>query len=220
MNQNDMKQAAARAAIEWIEDKTIVGVGSGSTVGYFIEALAEIKHRIAGAVASSKATAERLKALGIPVFDLNSVDEVTVYVDGADEIDPHLQMIKGGGAALTGEKIVAAVAKRFICIADQTKYVDHLGQFPIPIEVIPMARSFVGRELVKLGGQPVYRQGTVTDYGNIIIDVYHLDMTKPITLEASLNNISGVVTNGIFAKRPADVLLLGRETGVETITTN
>ena len=215
MTQDDMKKAAAHAALKFVEDNTIVGVGTGSTVNHFIDALSELKHRIEGTVASSKATAERLKAIGIPVFDLNTVNEVQIYIDGADEINASLQMIKGGGGALTGEKIIASVAKKFICIAEQKKKVDLLGQFPVSVEVIPMARSHVGREIVKLGGDPMYRQGFISDYGNIIIDVYNLEILDPIKLEEAINNITGVVTNGLFAKRPADVLLLGTEEGVE-----
>ena len=222
MNQDQLKQAVARAAVEYtlnvIDDQSIVGIGTGSTANFFIDMLAEHKARIAGTVASSEASAERLKAHGIPVYDLNAVDEVTIYIDGADEANPHLELIKGGGAALTREKIVAAVAKEFLCIADGSKWVDHLGTFPLPVEVIPMARSHVGRELVKLGGDPVYREGVLTDNGNVILDVHHLHPIAPAReLEEKINNITGVVTNGLFALRPADVLLLGRENGVETI---
>lgn len=219
MLQDEMKKAAAKAALEFIEDKSIIGVGTGSTVNYFIDELSNIKHKIEGTVSSSNATTLRLKSHGIPVFDLNSVDEVSVYIDSADEINSKLQMIKGGGGALTGEKIIASVAKKFICIASQPKKVNILGQFPVPIEVIPMARSYVGREIVKLGGNPVYRQGFISDYGNIIIDVHNLEILDPIKMEETLNNIIGVVINGIFAKRPADVLLLGTESSVEKIYT-
>lgn len=214
MNPNDMKKSAAESAIKFIEENSIIGVGTGSTVNYFIDALAKIKNNIQGAVASSKASAERLKKQGIPVFESNNVDKISIYVDGADEINDHFQMIKGGGGALTGEKIIAAISDIFICIADQSKKVDLLGQFPLPIEVIPLARSYVAREIVKLGGNPFYRTGFVTDYGNVILNVHHLEMIDPIVLESTLNNIPGVVTNGIFAKRPADILLLGNETGL------
>ena len=218
MNQDEMKKAVAEAAVEYVEPGTIIGVGTGSTANHFVDCLAGIKHRIEGTVASSVATAERLKGHGIPVLDLNNVDEISVYVDGADETNHHLQLIKGGGGALTREKIVAAVAKRFVCIADETKLVDILGNFPLPVEVIPMARSYVARELVKMGGQPVYRQDFVTDNGNIILDVRNLTMTNPVELETQLNQIVGVVTNGLFARRPADVLLLGTAEGVKTLT--
>jgi ribose 5-phosphate isomerase A len=208
MDQNALKKSAALAALSYIEPGIVLGVGSGSTVNYFIDALKTVKGKIEAAVASSIASADRLKALSIPVIDLNNVSELTLYVDGADEINPYKQMIKGGGGALTREKIVAAVAKKFICIADQTKQVDLLGTFPVAIEVIPMARSYVARQIVKLGGDPVYRQGFVTDNGNIILDVYNLKILNPIALEQELNNIVGTVANGIFALRPADVLLL------------
>jgi ribose 5-phosphate isomerase A len=199
-----------------VED-AIVGVGTGSTADHFIDELAKIKHRIDGAVASSQRTAERLKSHGIRVVDLNSVSELPVYVDGADEITEHLAMIKGGGGALTREKIVAAVARTFVCIADESKLVGVLGKFPLPVEVIPMARSHVGRELVRLGGQPALRQGFTTDNGNLILDVYVLTILKPLELEAEINNITGVVTNGLFARRGADVLLLAGGNGVETL---
>ena len=217
MNQNEMKQAAAEAAIAYVEDGSVVGVGTGSTADFFIAALGRIKHRIDGAVASSKGTAQKLKALGIAVYDLNGVKDLPVYVDGADEITQHLAMIKGGGGALTREKIVAAVARKFICIADQSKRVDVLGKFPLPVEVIPMARSYVAREIVKLGGQPAWRQGFTTDNGNLILDVHNLSITKPLELEAALNQIVGVVTNGLFARRGADVLLLGTAGDLKTI---
>lgn len=213
MNKETQKQNAAKMAVEYIkkhvEFDSIIGVGTGSTANYFIDYLAEIKGRIKGAIASSKASAERLKLHNIQVIDLNSVDTFPVYVDGADEIDAHMHMIKGGGGALTREKIVAAVAKKFICIADESKKVDVLGNFPLPIEVIPMARSFVGRELVKLGGAPVYREGFVTDNGNIILDVWNLKILDPVKMEQTLNNITGVVTNGLFAIRKADMLFTG-----------
>ena len=217
MNQNEMKQAAAKAAIAYVEDGRVVGVGTGSTADFFIAELGKIKHRIDGAVASSEGTAQKLKALGIAVYDLNGVKDLPLYVDGADEITPHLAMIKGGGGALTREKIVAAVARKFICIADQSKLVDVLGKFPLPVEVIPMARSYVAREIVKLGGQPAWRQGFTTDNGNLILDVHNLSITKPLELEAALNQIVGVVTNGLFAQRGADVLLLGTADGIKTI---
>ncbi|MGQ5524721.1 ribose-5-phosphate isomerase RpiA [Chitinimonas sp. PSY-7] len=216
MSLDEMKRAAARAAIAFIPDNSVVGVGTGSTANHFIDALAEIKGRIDGAVASSEASAARLKANGITVYDMNAVDRIPVYVDGADEINRHLQAIKGGGAALTREKIVAAVAEQFICIADETKLVDVLGTFPLPVEVIPMARSHVARELVLLGGRPVYREGVLTDNGNVIIDVHGLQIAEPGKLEGEINQIVGVVTNGLFARRRADVLLLGTATGVQT----
>ena len=216
MTQDELKLAVAKEAIKYVVEDAIVGVGTGSTANYFIDELAKIKGRIDGAVASSQASADRLKAHGIRVVDLNSVSGLPVYVDGADEITEHLAMIKGGGGALTREKIVAAVAEKFICIADQSKLVGVLGKFPLPVEVIPMARSHVGRELVLLGGQPALRQGFTTDNGNIILDVYGLTILKPLELEAALNNIAGVVSNGLFAIRGADVLLLGMATGVKT----
>jgi ribose 5-phosphate isomerase A len=218
MTQEEMKQAAARAAIALIPEDCVVGVGTGSTANYFIAELGRIKSRLDGAVASSDATAKRLKALGIPVFDLNGVGEVAVYVDGADEVTNHLAMVKGGGGALTREKIVAAVARKFICIADQSKLVDVLGKFPLPVEVIPMARSYVAREVVKLGGTPEWRKDFVTDNGNVILDVHGLTVTAPAELEARLNQIVGTVTNGLFAQRGADVLLLGTAQGVQTVT--
>jgi ribose 5-phosphate isomerase A len=220
VNPVEMKQAAADAAIAYVEDGSVVGVGTGSTADFFIAALGKIKHRIDGAVASSEGTAQKLKALGVPVYDLNSVKDLPVYVDGADEITPHMAMIKGGGGALTREKIVAAVARKFICIADQSKLVDVLGKFPLPVEVIPMARSYVGREIVKLGGQPAWRQGFTTDNGNLILDIHHLSITEPQALEAALNQIVGVVTNGLFAQRGADVLLLGTSEGVKKYNKN
>ncbi|MCE2030490.1 ribose-5-phosphate isomerase RpiA [Sessilibacter corallicola] len=220
MNQDQLKQAVAKAAIDYIQPKlesdSIVGVGTGSTANYFIDYLADIKGQFDGTVASSEASAERLKSHGIPVYDLNAVDQVVVYVDGADETNPQRMLIKGGGAALTREKIVAAVADEFVCIADGSKWVDVLGAFPLPVEVIPMARSHVAREIVKLGGSPVYREGVVTDNGNVILDVHDLQITDPVDFENQLNQIVGVVTNGLFAARNADVLLLGTESGVET----
>lgn len=217
MTQDEKKKAAAQAALTYIKDDTIVGVGTGSTVNYFIDALSAVKHKIQGTVSSSEVSTERLKAMGIEVFDLNSVDKFDIYVDGADEITKHKHMIKGGGAALTREKIVAAVAEKFICIIDDTKQVPMLGDFPLPVEVIPMARSYVAREIVKLGGDPVYRQGLITDNGNVILDVHNLEILNPVELERQLNAIVGVVTNGLFAHRGADVVLIGTNDGVETI---
>ena len=218
MTQDELKQAVARAAIAHVPVGGVIGVGTGSTANFFIAELGKVKHRFDAAVASSEATAQRLKALRIEVLDLNDVTELSVYVDGADEITAALAMIKGGGGALTREKIVSAVARTFVCIADETKLVDVLGRFPLPVEVIPMARSFVARELVKLGGVPEWRQGFVTDNGNLILDVHNLQIAQPAQLEATLNQIPGVVTNGLFARRGADVLLLGRPGGVETLT--
>lgn len=217
MTQDEQKRAVAQATIQYVPAGGVVGVGTGSTANYFIDELAKIKHKIEGAVASSGATAQRLKGHGIEVIDLNSVDVLPIYIDGTDEITEHLAMIKGGGGALTREKIVAAVAKKFICIADQSKLVKVLGKFPLPVEVIPMARSYVAREITRLGGQPVLRQGFTTDNGNIILDVHGLQILKPVELEATLNHITGVVTNGLFAKRGADVLLLGTNDGIRTI---
>jgi ribose 5-phosphate isomerase A len=217
MTQDEQKKAAAEAAIAHVPHDAVIGVGTGSTANHFIQALAGVKGRIAGAVASSEATAARLRALGIPVLDLTSVDEIPVYVDGADEITRQLAMIKGGGGALTREKIVGAVAAKFICIADESKLVDTLGRFALPVEVIPMARSHVARRIVKLaGGQPELRAGYLTDNGNVILDVHGLSIADPASLEAELNQIEGVVTVGLFARRPADVLLLGTAEGVTT----
>jgi len=219
MTQDEMKQAVAKAAIEYVEAGTIVGVGTGSTANFFIDELAKIKHKIDGTVASSEASAERLRGHGIEVFDLNSVSEIAVYVDGADESNKFLHLIKGGGGALTREKIVAAASKKFVCIADESKLVDVMGKFPLPIEVIPMARSLVAREIIKqIGGEPVLREGFTTDNGNIILDVHNLDIMEPTKVEQILNNITGVVTNGLFAIKPANVLLLGTQDGVKTIT--
>ncbi|CAI8227429.1 MAG: Ribose-5-phosphate isomerase A [Glaciecola sp. HTCC2999] len=217
MTQDDKKRAAAQAALAYVKPDDIVGVGTGSTVNYFIEALAAKKDQIKGAVSSSDASTQQLKALGIEVFDLNSVDQFDIYVDGADEITEHKHMIKGGGAALTREKIVSAVAKTFVCIIDDTKQVGVLGDFPLPVEVIPMARSYVARELVKLGGDPVYRQGVITDNGNVILDVHNLSILDPRALETQINQIVGVVTNGLFAHRGADILLVGCEGEVKTL---
>lgn len=218
MNQDELKQAVAKAALEYVEAGAIIGIGTGSTANYFIDYLAQIKHKIEATVASSEASAARLRSHGILVEDLNMVDEIAVYVDGADETNRQLHLIKGGGGALTREKIVAAVARKFVCICDESKLVDMLGKFPLPIEVIPMARSYVARELVKLGGQPVYREGFVTDNGNIILDVHNLEIFNPVELEEQLDHLTGVVTNGLFARRPADVLLLGTAQGVKTLT--
>lgn len=216
MDQNEKKKAVAEAALKYVQSDTVVGVGTGSTVNYFIDALATIKDKIVGAVSSSQASTERLEAAGIEVFELNNVDNLGIYVDGADEVTEHKHMIKGGGAALTREKIVAAVADTFVCIVDDSKQVPMLGNFPLPVEVIPMARSYVARELVKLGGDPVYRQGVVTDNGNVILDVHNLEILNPRELEAAINNIVGVVTNGIFAMRGADVVLSATDQGVKT----
>ncbi|WP_420588613.1 ribose-5-phosphate isomerase RpiA [Bacterioplanoides sp.] len=222
MNQDELKRAVGEAAAEYIlpklEKDSIVGVGTGSTANCFIDALAKYKHDFEAAVASSEASAQRLKDHGIEVYDLNQVAGFDFYIDGADEINHNLEMIKGGGAALTREKIVAAVAKEFVCVADESKLVDTMGEFPLPVEVIPMARSYVARELVKLGGDPVYRTGVVTDNGNHILDVHNLRIASPLELEEKINQITGVVTNGLFALRPANVLLLGTQDGVKTIT--
>ncbi|MCO6411809.1 MAG: ribose-5-phosphate isomerase RpiA [Thiogranum sp.] len=218
MNQDELKKQVAEAAIEYVESGTIVGVGTGSTANHFIDALARIKGKIDGTVASSVASAERLKSHGIPVMDLNEAGELSLYVDGADETNDQLQLIKGGGGALTREKIVAGASRKFVCICDESKLVKILGQFPLPVEVIPMAQSFVARELVKYGGRPELRQGFTTDNGNIILDVKGLEIMEACKLESELNNIPGVVTVGIFANRPADVLLLGTANGVETRT--
>lgn len=221
MSQDNMKQAVADAALAFVrshlEDDTVLGIGTGSTTNLFIDALATIKGRINATVASSEASAQRLKSHGIPVYELNTVNQVDFYVDGADEANHALQLIKGGGAALTREKIIAAVARQFICIADESKLVHTLGAFPLPVEVIPMARSHVARQLVKLGGDPVYREGVVTDNGNVILDVHNFPIPQPLAMEDKLNNITGVVTNGLFALRPADVLLLGTPDGVKTL---
>jgi ribose 5-phosphate isomerase A len=218
MTQDEMKKMVAEAALEYVEPGTIIGIGTGSTANHFIDCLAGIKHKIDGTVASSEASAARLKSHGIPVLDLNSAGELSVYIDGADESNHYLHLIKGGGGALTREKIVAAASHKFVCIADGSKLVDVLGAFPLPIEVIPMARSMVARELVKRGGQPIYREGFVTDNGNIILDIHNMEIMEPVTLEEDLNNIPGIVTVGLFARRPADVLLLGTEDGVRTLT--
>ncbi len=215
MDHNALKKAAAEAALAFIEPGMVIGVGTGSTVNYFIDALASRKDDLRGAVASSEATAARLREHGIPVLDLNTVDELPIYVDGADEVNAHREMIKGGGGALTREKIIAAVARKFICVVDESKKVQRLGGFPLPVEVIPMARSHVARRLAALGGQPKYREGFVTDNGNVILDVHRLDVSRPLKLEEQLNSITGVVTNGLFALRPADLVLIATSQGVE-----
>jgi ribose 5-phosphate isomerase A len=219
MIQDELKQLVAREALKHVVEDAVVGVGSGSTVNFFIDALAGIKGRIEGAVAASEASAARLKKHGIRVFDLNAVDELPVYVDGADEVNEHLYMIKGGGGALTREKIIAATALKFVCICDASKLVGVLGKFPLPVEVIPMARGHVGRELLRLGGHPELREGFKTDNGNLVLDCRGLTILDPPRLEADLNNIAGVVTNGLFARRPADMLLLAEPGGVRTMGT-
>ncbi|WP_041717846.1 ribose-5-phosphate isomerase RpiA [Alkalilimnicola ehrlichii MLHE-1] len=218
MSADQGKRMAAEAAMEYVEENTVIGVGTGSTVNFFIDALADMKARIDGTVSSSEASTARLRQYGIPVLDLNEVGTMPIYVDGADESNRFLQLIKGGGGALTREKIVAAAAERFVCVADESKLVDVLGEFPLPVEVIPMARSYVARELVKLGGRPQLRSGFTTDNGNVILDVRGLKIMEPIKLEQQINNIPGVVTNGLFALRPADVLLLGTAEGVRKLT--
>ena len=218
LSQDEMKKQVAEAALEYVESGMIVGIGTGSTANHFIDGLAKIKGKIDGTVASSEASAERLRGHGIEVMELNAVGNIPLYVDGADESNKYLHLIKGGGGALTREKIVAAAAEKFICIADESKLVDMLGAFPLPIEVIPMARSYVARQLVKLGGEPVYREGFVTDNGNIILDIHNMEILNPVEIEIALNSIVGVVTNGLFAQRPADVLLLGTQDGVRSIT--
>ena len=217
MNQDEKKQRAAEAALAYVQDGSVIGVGTGSTVNFFIEALAALRHRIAGAVSSSEASTQRLRKLGIEVLDLNATGEIGVYVDGADEATRALALIKGGGGALTREKIVAACSRQFVCIVDEQKVVDRLGRFPLPVEVIPMARSYVARQLARLGGQPALREGFVTDNGNQILDVRGLTIEDPAGLEAEVNQITGVVTVGLFAHRPADVLLVGSASGVVTL---
>ncbi|MBS0290400.1 MAG: ribose-5-phosphate isomerase RpiA [Proteobacteria bacterium] len=216
-SQDELKKAAAQAALKEVKPDTIIGIGTGSTVNFFIALLAEQKHNIIGAVSSSHASSAKLKEHGINIVDINE-GPISVYIDGADECNHHCQLIKGGGGALTGEKIIAAIAQKFVCIIDKSKYVQQLGQFPLPIEVIPMARSYVARELVKLGGDPVYREGFTTDSGNQILDVYNLNIMTPIALEQSINNITGVVTNGLFALRGADKVLIATESGIEILT--
>ena len=219
MNQNDQKQAAAEAALDFIESGEILGVGTGSTTNFFIDALAKVKGKIDGVVSSSEASSERLRAIGLPVLDLNRTGDLSLYVDGADEATKHLHLIKGGGGALTREKIVASASRRFVCIADQSKLSDHLGSFPLPIEVIPMAQSLVARKIIAMGGQPELRSGFTTDNGNLILDVKNLDLTDPSSMEAKLNLLPGVVDNGLFAVRRADVLLVGTSDGVDQIKT-
>lgn len=217
VSQDEKKRKVAAAALQYVEENGVIGVGTGSTVNYFIEQLAAIKHRIEGAVSSSAATEKLLREQHIPVIPLNSVIEIPVYIDGADEATRHLHLIKGGGGALTREKIVAAASRKFVCIIDDSKLVDILGRFPLPVEVIPMAQSYVGRQLAKLGGQPVLREGFTTDNGNLILDVHNLPIMEPAALEATINNIAGVVTNGIFARRPADVLLVADNNDIQVI---
>jgi len=217
MTADEMKKQAAYAALEHITTGGVIGVGTGSTVNHFIDALATIKNKIEGAVSSSIVSTKRLEAHGIEVFDLNDVGTIASYVDGADESNHFLQLVKCGGGALTREKIIAAASEKFVCIADQSKLVDVLGKFPLPVEVVPMSRSYVAREIVKMGGQPVYREGFITDNSNVILDVHGWDIMEPIKLEKDLNNVVGVVTNGLFAMRPADVLLLGAEDGTKVV---
>ncbi|MET0028991.1 MAG: ribose-5-phosphate isomerase RpiA [Candidatus Thiodiazotropha sp.] len=216
MNADDLKKQAAQAALEYVKGG-VIGVGTGSTVNHFIDCLADIKGRIDGAVSSSDASTERLKSYGIPVLDLNATGELEVYIDGADESDHYLNLIKGGGGALTREKIIAGASKTFVCIADQSKLVDILGRFPLPVEVIPMARSHVARQIVILGGTPVWREGFITDNGNVILDVHNLEIMKPREMEQAINAVAGVVTTGIFALRGADVLILGTKDGPKTV---
>ncbi len=218
MTPDEMKQAAAEAALEYVESGTVIGVGTGSTANHFIDGLGRMKGKIDGAVASSVASADRLKQHGIPVLDLNQTGDLSLYVDGADEATRHLHLVKGGGGALTREKIVAAASEKFVCIADESKLVSVLGAFPLPVEVIPMARSYVARQLVKLGGEPVLREGFTTDNGNVILDVHHLEILNPVEMEELLDHVTGVVTNGLFARRPADILLLGGPEGVKSIS--
>jgi ribose 5-phosphate isomerase A len=217
MTPDEMKRKAAEAALEYVVTGAIVGVGTGSTVNHFIDLLADIKHRIDGAVSSSEASTQRMKAHGIEVFDLNEVNDIPVYIDGADESDHYLNLIKGGGGALTREKIIAGASDKFVCIADESKLVDVMGSFPLPVEVIPMARSYIARELVKLGGRPVWRENFITDNGNIILDVHDLRIMEPVKLENEINKMAGVVTVGIFANRPANVLILGTPQGARTV---
>ncbi len=217
MTQDELKKKAAEAALEYVKGVTLLGIGTGSTVNHFIELLADLKGDIEGTVSSSEGSTKRLKELGIPVLDLNAAGELEIYVDGADEVNPHFQMVKGGGGALTREKIIAGASRKFLCIADESKYVPVLGKFPLPVEVIPMARSYVAREMVKLGGQPQWRENYVTDNGNHILDVHNLEILDPPALERTINNIPGVVTVGIFALRPADIVLLGSPDGIRTL---
>lgn len=215
--QDELKKQAAEAAIQYVKNCRIIGVGTGSTVNHFIDLLEPIKHLFDGAVSSSDASTKKLQALGIPVLDLNDVGTLDVYVDGADEISPSLQLIKGGGGALTREKIIAAASQSFVCIADESKYVPYLGNFPLPVEVIPMAQSYVAREIIELGGRPVWREGFITDNGNIILDIHQFDLSMPTKMERILNNITGVVTVGLFSDRPADVVLLSSPSGTKTL---
>ncbi|WP_045225307.1 ribose-5-phosphate isomerase RpiA [Methyloterricola oryzae] len=217
MTQDELKKKAAEAALEYVKGVTLLGIGTGSTVNHFIELLADLKGDIEGTVSSSEGSTKRLKELGIPVLDLNAAGELEIYVDGADEVNPHFQMVKGGGGALTREKIIAGASRKFLCIADESKYVPVLGKFPLPVEVIPMARSYVAREMVKLGGQPQWRENYVTDNGNHILDVHNLEILDPPALERTINNIPGVVTVGIFALRPADIVLLGSPDGIRAL---
>lgn len=218
MNQDEMKKAAAQEALKYLPEEGIIGVGTGSTVNFFIEALQSVRHTIEGAVASSEATHAALKKVGIPVYDLNSVDQVSVYVDGADEANDYCDLVKGRGGALTREKLIATVAKKFVCIIDESKKVSVLGsQSPVPVEVIPMARSYVARQIVKLGGNPVYRENFITDNGNIILDVFNLDILEPLKVEGQLKAITGVLDNGLFARRPADILLIASPSGVSSL---
>ncbi len=218
MTQDEMKIAAAAAALEYVESGMVVGIGTGSTANHFIDLLATVKGKIDGAVASSIASEDRLKSHGIPVMDLNNAGQLSIYVDGADESDKHLNLIKGGGGALTREKIVAGASDKFICIADESKLVDVMGEFPLPVEVIPMARSYIAREIVKMGGRPILREGFTTDNGNIIIDIHGLEIMEPVKMETHFNQLPGVVTIGLFAQRPADVLILGTPNGAKVIT--
>jgi len=217
MTQDELKQKVAQAALKYVKDVPIIGVGTGSTVNHFIDYLADFRAEIEGAVSSSEMSTQRLKKLGIPVLELNAVGTLEVYIDGADEVNPHKQLIKGGGGALTREKIIAAASKQFVCIVDENKCVDILGAFPLPVEVVPMARSYVARELVKLGGQPIWRENYITDNHNEILDVHNLSIMEPKKLEQIINNITGVVTVGIFAERPADIVLVGKGTEVVTL---
>ncbi len=217
MNQDDKKRAAAQAALAYVEDGTAIGVGTGSTVNYFIEGLAALKNRIEGAVSSSQATTELLENAGIPVLELNSTGDLELYVDGADEANKHMHLIKGGGGALTREKIVASASRRFVCIIDDSKFVGMLGKFPVPVEVIPMAQAYVGRQMIKAGGQPVWRQNFVTDNGNHILDVHNLQIINPVEMENRFNQLAGVVTVGLFANRPADIIIICDDTGIRTL---
>ena len=217
MNQDDKKRAAAQAALAYVEDGTAIGVGTGSTVNYFIEGLAALKNRIEGAVSSSQATTELLENAGIPVLELNSTGDLELYVDGADEANKHMHLIKGGGGALTREKIVASASRRFVCIIDDSKFVGMLGKFPVPVEVIPMAQAYVGRQMIKAGGQPVWRQNFVTDNGNHILDVHNLQIINPVEMENRFNQLAGVVTVGLFANRPADIIVICDDTGIRTL---